>query len=649
MIRKRKFILNLKRVILLLTLSLVLIAFRYMRIYLFQKRHSDLELKPCKLEQLDPWDNSLKPYLKSPPPLLCSTRKQMIFVNERGLLRFNESVLELYKLDKRSLRCLYYPMTREDGDTEVTFGTAVHFVTEVFVESHVFRVVCTYSSKHVVYDYLHFNPFWNEAAKNTDQIQNESNDKLSIIVFGIDSVSRSHALRNLPKSYKFLLNEFDAYDFKGYSKVGENTWPNLVPLLTGESHRKFPLIQHLYAHADSMPLIWSEKAMDHFATLFAEDRPDISTFNFVKSGFKHIPTDYYFRPYTLGMHKFEPRIIELLGKPSWDCYGIKNYFDIQIDYLKGFLLRYTKKRKFAYFWNNQVCHEQFTTLSRGDDDLLNFLKWLKLTNQTQNAIFIVISDHGYRIGGASLTHVGRAENNKPWLMIHVPKFLKQKYKWLHKTLSQNTKQLTTHYDMYQTMLDLVNDAAFVRQDPIPVQTELVRRNLFHSIPLERTCADAGIEEKYCTCGEKVIIATQTEFVKTLARYLVKGINSILTKHQDVCHILTLHNVTEASVTFSNSDKENLPKGQPGFFSRFFHRQKQEQSGRYYILFHTLPGYAYFEGTVDFSEYGPEGVKDEMKMIGEPSRLDRYGNQSQCVQDSFIRLFCYCKNYKPQQQ
>lgn len=636
---------NIKRFGLLVILGSVLLTYSW--IYVLP-HHTDAELKPCKIEKLNPWDDSLKQYIVDPPPLKCSKRHQIMFVDSEGYLQFNETAMSLNKLEKSSLKCVYSTMKREDGDVEVTFRPEQTFTIPAFIKSHVFRVKCSNQTNKLVYDYLHFNPVWNDNAKNIDQIESESENKLSLIIFGIDSVSRSHALRNLPKSYKFLTDEFNMYDFEGYSKVGENTWPNLVPLLTGKSHRSFPLESHLRHHVDSMPLVWKEEVMKRFATYFAEDRPDISTFNFVKSGFKHVPTDFYFRPYTLGMHKFEPKIIDFLGKPSWDCYGVKNYFDIQIDYLKGFLNKYKNRRKFAYFWNNQVCHEQFTTLSRGDDSLLEFLKWMQTTNQTKHAILVMISDHGYRIGGASLTHTGRAENNKPWLMIHVPEYLKQKYKWLHKTLLENTQRLTTHYDMYQTMFDLVHDVAFNEQITKPVKTDLVRRNLFHEIPIERTCADAGIEEKYCTCKEKINISTSSGIVQDMAKFLVKGINDILKKQQDVCSGLDFYDVTEASVSYSNSDEDNIPKGQkqPGFFEKLFNKDIKDITGRYYILFHTIPGYAYFEGTVDFSEIGPEGETNKMTMIGEPSRLDRYGNQSHCVNDSFLRLFCYCKDYKP---
>ncbi|KAL4235739.1 hypothetical protein ACF0H5_004131 [Mactra antiquata] len=627
-------------------LSTCIVSYLSFRIFTFQL-FTGTALKPCKLEKLDPWDKSLTPYLVSPPPLQCAAKKQLMYVDMNGRLNFNKTSLKYYALDETKLICVTRALNRVLGDSEVTFEARVEVTLPVFVKSHVFRVTCTDESKNDIYDYLHFNPMWNSDAKPKDTVEDESSDNLSIIVFGIDSVSRSHALRNLPKSYQFLRKEFRAYDFEGYSKVGENTWPNLVPLLTGKNHRDFPLVLHLRKHADSMPLLWKESAIDHIASYFAEDRPDISTFNYIKSGFKFQPTDFYFRPYTLGMHTFEAKIMEPLGKPTWDCYGVSNYFDIQIEYLKGFLTYYAGKRKMAYFWNNQVCHEDFTTLSRGDESFLEFLKWMKDTGQTKNAIFITLSDHGYRIGGASLTHVGRAENNKPWLMLHVPEHILQKYPWLHETLVENSKKLVTHYDTYQTMLDILNNNAFVKQPHVEVQTNLVRRNIFFPIPDLRTCADAGIEEKYCTCEDKQNVSTTTDLAKSLAEFIVSEINEILSKHRNSCEILTLKDITEVSVTYSNSDQENLPEDEHNsFLYSLFKTPVQDFTGRYFILFHTLPGNGYFEGTVDYSKYLYRGSNQHIKLIGDPSRLDRYGNQSACMTDSFLRSYCYCKDFKP---
>ena len=606
---------------------------------------SERQLTPCKIDVLNPWDAVLKPFLVPPEEMECKEKSQLMFVNDSGWLHINKTLTTIHRIDISILQCTYQILTRVDGDMELEHGRTVTLQTPEFITSHVFRVTCSNTSA-MVYDMVHFNAFWNENAKLDSDISDEARRKLSVIIIGIDSVSRSHAVRNLPNSYKYMKQEFDMYDFKGYGKVGENTWPNLVPLLTGQSHRHFPLVEHIHLHADSMPLLWNEKAVKHMASFFAEDRPDISTFNYVKSGFKKFPTDYYFRPYTLAMHEFEPFFLKPLGKPTWDCYGHRNYFDLQIEYLKGFLTRYKDKRKLAYFWSNQAGHEDFTTLGRFDNPLLDFLQWIKRTNTTNNAILIILSDHGFRIGGASLTHIGRAENNKPWLMVHVPKHLLTAK--IHQTLVQNTKRLVSHFDTYQTILDIINQAPFQNTKPaVPVRNKVTRRNLFTEIPSTRTCVDAGIEEKYCTCREKTNVSPISPLAQALAIRLVSSINRIIANVTKQCHMLQVKDVTEVSVVYSNSDELNLPKKQQEQEKTFWLVEQfrssgssDTQTGRYTVLFHTSPGNGYFEGTMDYSMFA-EPDTDKYTLIGEPSRLDRYGNQSHCVEDSFLKLYCYC--------
>lgn len=616
----------------------------YLKIEVFKSR---LQLTPCKIEALDPWDVALKPFLRPPYDMTCQDQTQLMYVNDTGWLHLNETMADMHKIKAAFLKCVYQRIRRQDGDMSLLFDEEVSLELPVFIKSHVFRIQCS-NDTDIVYDMAHFNPFWNEYAKPDNEIVLESSGTPSVLILGIDSVSRSHAIRNLQKSYKFLTDEFQTYDFIGYSKIGENTWPNLVPLLTGRSHRDFPLVEHLKRYADGMPLLWKEKNMKHIASFFAEDRPDISTFNYEKSGFNKCPTDFYYRPYTLAQHTFEPVFGRPLGKPSWDCYGLRNHFDLQIEYLKGFFNKYQGYRKLAYFWSNQAGHEDFTTLTRFDKPLMDFLNWLKTSRNIQNTILFILSDHGFRIGGASLTHIGRAENNKPWLMVHIPKQILHVHPWLDTVLKLNSNRLLSHYDTYQTVLDILNNKAFNKRQGVPVRSFLSRRSLFSEIPELRTCADAGIEEKYCTCKEKTFVSSKTPLAQTLARQLVTGINHILTNVSNVCATLDVDDVTEVSVTYSNIDELNLPVLQRREEKkRFFPLNllispgsSDTYTGRYNVLFHTIPGRGFFEGTIDYAQYGK--ADDKYTLIGDPSRLDRYGNQSHCVQDSFLKLYCYCK-------
>lgn len=606
-------------------------------LWILTTRDSRLSTSPCNIEILNPWDPSVVSYFTKLDPVQCSPKQQLIFIDRSGVLRFDENVAKLYKFNTSAVNCFYYPLKRGIGDTyNVTFGTRVHIKLPCYVKCHMFRIQCNSSAK-IVYDFLHFNPTWNENVKNDSDIEDETVDTPSVIVFGIDSVSRSHAIRALPKSFKFLASEFQAYDFVGHNRVGENTWRNFIPLLAGKSHRKYLITLHMIFHVDLIPFIWYEKELAKVATLYAEDRPELSAFTvFGQLGFKRPPTDYYFRTFTQGVNSFIPKIIDEVTN-SKDCYGPRTMFDTQIDYLKGFLLRYKNKRKFAMSWNTQISHSSYSLLSRSDDAFLEFLDWMKSSNQTKNAIFIVMSDHGPRMGGAALTHVGRAENNKPWMMLHIPNNLKTKYKWIHETVLQNSKQLTSHYDTYETIFDIFRNKAFSTHTLKTVQNFLTKRNLFHPLPKDRTCIDAGIEDQFCTCDRKSLISPKQQIVQSMANFLVEEINTLLSKHLKLCGTFTLHNITEVLVSYSK------PEEDLSIYEQTMKLVSKDRSGRYKIVFYAVPGNALFEGTVDFVEVSSKKIDRKMSLIGEVIRLDRYDTKSKCMKDKFIRPYCVCQD------
>lgn len=59
--------------------------------------------------------------------------------------------------------------------------------------------------------------------------------ELGVAVIGIDSISRLNFMRQMVKSYHFITEEMDGDVMHGFTKVGENTFPNVIPMLTGRS------------------------------------------------------------------------------------------------------------------------------------------------------------------------------------------------------------------------------------------------------------------------------------------------------------------------------------------------------------------------------------------------------------------------------
>ncbi|CAI9725818.1 hypoxia-inducible factor 1-alpha-like [Octopus vulgaris] len=114
----------------------------------------------------------------------------------------------------------------------------------------------------------------------------------------------------LPKTYKYLTQELGAFDFQGYTKVGDNTFPNMVPLLTGmhpyEESSKLPYVDPSYHFYDSYPLLWKNFSDAGYITMFAEDEPLLGIFNYLSKGFNQQPTDHYMRPFWLALDDTHP-------------------------------------------------------------------------------------------------------------------------------------------------------------------------------------------------------------------------------------------------------------------------------------------------------------------------------------------------------
>jgi len=82
---------------------------------------------------------------------------------------------------------------------------------------------------------------------------------LNIIIFGFDSVSRLTWIRNLPRSYRYVLDQLGATVFEGYNVVGDGTPQALLPILTGQTEEELPEARRGFAGArtvDGHPWIW---------------------------------------------------------------------------------------------------------------------------------------------------------------------------------------------------------------------------------------------------------------------------------------------------------------------------------------------------------------------------------------------------------
>ena len=121
---------------------------------------------------------------------------------------------------------------------------------------------------------------------NTSEARNVTSGrsrKLSVLLLGLDNVSRLNLQRSLPRTENHLRDK-GWLSMKGYNKIGENTFPNLMALLTGQDQEQSysrckPSIPYGLDHC---PMVWYNFRNAGYVTAYAEDEAKISTFNYLK-------------------------------------------------------------------------------------------------------------------------------------------------------------------------------------------------------------------------------------------------------------------------------------------------------------------------------------------------------------------------------
>ena len=101
-------------------------------------------------------------------------------------------------------------------------------------------------------------------------------EPLNIFFIFIDSFSHNHAKRMIPRTYEYLKSfDQDNQIFENYMIIGENTKPNLFPLLAGKLTTNLPE-SSLYNEDPrrdyyKLPLFWRDFEKLGYVSMYSED------------------------------------------------------------------------------------------------------------------------------------------------------------------------------------------------------------------------------------------------------------------------------------------------------------------------------------------------------------------------------------------
>lgn len=567
----------------------------------------------CVLPRIHPFDPSIWAYIAEPRSIRCGNRHfDLIHIDEDGVLRFNQTQLASSGYDPSSLKCIWQSVLRK-GDDEVLYGESHVLQEGEKVNYETIKVSCKNFAGVPIYSSLHVHVI---PAKVDRPSSTVSSGILNVLIFGLDSMSRLSFIRLLPNTYRYLSEVMGMFIFRGMNKVADNTFPNLIAMLTGRKAYGPDLPDDSVGY-DHWPLIWKNYSDSGYVTLWAEDFPDYGLFNYLSHGFHNPPTHHYLRPFWLAV-----RDSVLLRMSSHMCFGSTPKHLLQMDYVRRFLAKY-HSLKFPYFGFSflaELSHEYLSQVAAADQDFYQFFRFLNEGGYLDNTLLIVMSDHGHRFDPMRETLVGRIEERMPFFGMHVPeKVLSQDSKVLDH-LKKNIGRLVTHYDTYSTLVDFLKHIR--TGSPLGSQNSEFRRTLFGSIPSNRTCREANIPTHYCTCEVETLLPSDDPRSPIAAHSVIQHINAMLNAGgvSQQCAELRVGMVKSTHILTG----ENDPVDESGATFK----------GRVRSVVLAEPSKGVFEATVQMGE-------KEAHVMGDISRINKYSNQSSCIKHDILRKYCFC--------
>ncbi|PRD19775.1 UNVERIFIED_CONTAM: hypothetical protein NCL1_56404 [Trichonephila clavipes] len=598
-----------------------------------------LDTPGCKIPKLDPWDPTVKHLIELQDPYICPGPPLFMKPSLHGSIVLNETILEqYYNITAKQLTCYYQPIYRkheEPGNvrendftngnvTELQFGIPLH---EDYVGAS-----CSLSPNVSFEQYFPLVRLKEEIEEERSKITPPT-PRLNVILAGIDSVSKLNFLRHFRKTRKFLNEKLTPFEMNGYTKVGDNTFPNLVPMLTGH------FVEHYWNESlrdimyfDEIDHIWKDYAKKGYRTFYAEDSPFTGTFNYIKRGFYDPPTDYYIRPLMLALE-----YSTLKEKSTKEhCLNSQLETDLIYDYLRNFIKTMGDRPHIAFAMVSTMTHDYLNRAGWADEPAVNLLEDLLDMGALNNSLFVIFSDHGLRFGKIRYTYVGKFEERMPFMYIHAPEWFLEKHPQIARNLKINQNRLMTLFDIHATMIHLLD----LNKSPDERSKYTMGLSLLDEIPANRSCADANILPHWCPCQTFENILLNSSEAVNASQAIVNDINSQLSAYGGICEILEVGEIMDARVGQANDLVLRFVKHENVVVNRtVIYGDRVKPIADYMITLVTKPGNAVFEGTV---RHDP--ASDNYHVLG-ISRISLYGKTSWCIDSQKMKIFCYCKVQK----
>uniref|UniRef100_A0A7E4W301 Sulfatase domain-containing protein n=1 Tax=Panagrellus redivivus TaxID=6233 RepID=A0A7E4W301_PANRE len=588
----------------------------------------------CRFPILNPYDSSILKFTRHPRSLKCDFIQPDFTFALLNKVYLNTTVAAQYNLHNLQ----YRHFTRANGtDSSVFYHKWKPFPSdnELSLSGYSGATLKGSYNESNQYSFIYASV---EPLYGMKKQSSYSKYRPNVLIIGIDSVSRSNVIRNLPLTYKYLTEITGGWDFRGYAKIEDNTFPNMNAVLTGyKAATQTSELPEDPAHefVDQWPFIWKNYSEIGYTTLLAEEQPGI--FSYKAPGFKKQPTDVYLRSFGRLMNDDS-----LYKSSSPYCYSNLPEAVQVLNTIERFMAVHdsyqTPYFAFSFLW--KLSHDSTSEIERLDTHLASWIERIHRQGLLRNTLFFVTSDHGNRFDDIRSTLIGRYEERMPFLFLRPPEAMLRNYAQIEKALTRNLYRLSCHFDFYETLVDVVLGEFGDESRP---RFKNRGRSLFTEIPESRTCEDVDIEEHFCVCQEETVLPLNDSLVTKSLEAIIQQINTELKNASQLCMEVALKEVLAAEKLSANEKVKNNNRYD---FDKLLSETKVANVISFVrVTLKATPNDAIFEGVVQITQTSADDptIISATTSINSISRINAYGQAANCVSltHRYLEKFCTC--------
>ena len=448
-----------------------------------------LEDSGCRLPELDPWDPSIRLWVKDWPPQYDKKAgiEDLLFVT-MDTLHFNTTWLKRLKLDRKDINCNYsYIGAGASHQPEVPFEedvlTLLPNYNSIWTRCvHGLKVLSTMTLFYVPPAISELNQTGDGvgAYSKSNFSRKMSGKRYSVTLLIIDSLSQMNIHRSLPKSLA-QAEAMGGIMMSGHHKIGENSVPNMMGMMTGDKLYWTPgWVTSQNKTPETLPMIIGMFRDWGWSTVYFEDM-----IHWVGPALKY--NVKVANPWTITYNDV-----------WWYLRGSLAHNN-PIQTISDMHLAHKELPSFLHIHLSEYLHDNLNMAKNYDADLAAMLNYLVQEKALEDTFVLLMGDHGYRMQGFTNLEQGKIENNMPGLIVIPPRDLQAQHPDWVKNLQANAEVLTSHWDIHHMFRQILGVAGGAEEVAKVYSHLKVPGESLLSPLAKRSCTAAGIALEYCSC------------------------------------------------------------------------------------------------------------------------------------------------------